>query len=287
MGASQSYLSSPDYGYDYVLAVTQDSINLAALTFLHTKQPMVSVVYVYDDDGDPKRVDYAAFKQSAGGTDPFNIPASGPDRDSAIKKIDDAGFMFGFQAAMGLPVGFPPANLPPIITLGATAGDPAVYRLLCRTFVLAELKPVPHKTSIYQSFAQPQGPAGAPWVFTYDINLVQQHVSDVKAFMGTPAFQGLPTTAQQKVSSNPDAFSIQQLLFDFNKAACTVRPEITGVDRVLQEKLYEDFGIEYFAQMEAAGPPVIAVLPKAGDTDRKSTRLNSSHQCLSRMPSSA
>lgn len=38
MSASQSFLSSPDYGYDYVVAVTQDSINATAVTFLKTKQ---------------------------------------------------------------------------------------------------------------------------------------------------------------------------------------------------------------------------------------------------------
>jgi hypothetical protein len=46
MSASQSFLSSPEYGYDYVVAVTQDSINATALAFLSTKQPVVNACWI-------------------------------------------------------------------------------------------------------------------------------------------------------------------------------------------------------------------------------------------------
>ena len=265
MGAAQSNISAAKYGYDYVVAVTQDSIDAAAQAFLHTRQPMVSVVYVYDDNGDPKRMDYAAFKKAAGGTDPFAVPAAGPDRDAAVKLLDQAGLMFGFQAAMGLPLGFEPAKLPPIVTLGATAGDPVTYRMLCRTFTLVELKQIPHKPPVYVSYAQPVGPAGEPWVFSYALKLVQKPVTDVQKFLTSPTFQALPATAQDRVAKNPGGFSIQQLLIDFAEDACTVRPEITGVSGLLREKLYADFGIEYFTEMQAAGPPMIALVPTGTD----------------------
>src|ERR1700761_9386948 len=101
MSASQSFLSSPDYGYDYVVAVTQDSINDTALQFLSTKQPVVNVCYIQNDDGHSEQIEYEAFKKKANGADPFNIPESGPDRDTLLKDLDDADFMFGFRAAMG------------------------------------------------------------------------------------------------------------------------------------------------------------------------------------------
>src|ERR1700750_2770883 len=100
MSGSQSYLSSPDYGYDYVVAVTQDSINATALEFLFHKQPVLNVCYISDNNGDPVLIDYETFKKTAKGADPFNIPASGPERETQLANLDDAYFMFGFQAAM-------------------------------------------------------------------------------------------------------------------------------------------------------------------------------------------
>lgn len=265
MSASQSNLSSPDYGYDYVLAVTQDSINATAIAFLAKNQPIVNVCYVYDDQGAPKRIDYAEFKKSAGGVDPFNIPAADPERTAAIKQLDGAGFYFGFQAALGLPAGFDVGSLPPIVTLGKTANDPVEYRLLCRSIVLVELRQIPHKPPVYVSQAQPKGPGGEPWIFTYLVDLIHQPVTDVKNFIASPGFASLPETAQNKVAGNPDAFSIRQLIYDFDRAACKVRPDITGVSGLLLEELYAHFSSEYFAQMQAAGAAVVALVPKSND----------------------
>lgn len=264
MGASNSALSS--YGYDYVLAVTQQSINDTAFDFLRRKQPVISVVYVYDDNGDPKRIGYDDFKTLAHGTDPFNIPSSGPDHDAAVKLLDDAGLMFGFQAAMGIPAGFKVATLPPIMALGAGPLDPLTFRLLCRTFTLVELKAIPHKPSIYAAYAQPVGPDGQPWIFTYtDIHLDQKPVTDVRQFLTGEASQSLPAATREAVAARPDAFSIQQLLFDVRKAACTGRPEISGVSGLLRETLYADFSLEYFTQLTNTGPPMLAVVPTGGD----------------------
>jgi hypothetical protein len=265
MGANQSYLSSADYGYDYVLAVTQDSINAAALAFLNSRQPVVSVCYVYDDNGDPTQLDYAELRRRANGTDPFKLPVAGPDRDSAIDSLDGAGFMFGFQAAMGLPEGFRPDTLPPMVTFGATATDPVLYRLLCRNFQLVELKPVPHKKPVLQTFAQPKGPTGQPWVFSYQVPLVHQQVADNAGFVKSAAFDNIPAQVHAQVSNRPEDFTIRQLILDFNQAAAAVRPDIDGVDRVLREKLYEDFSIKYFEQLRGSAPPVIVVTPKGGD----------------------
>jgi hypothetical protein len=265
MGANQSYLSSADYGYDYVLAVTQDSINATALAFLNSRQPVVSVCYVYDDNGNPSELDYAELCRKAKGSDPFHLPAVGPDRDSAIGNLDEAGFMFGFQAAMGLPEGFRADMLPPMVTFGATGADPVLYRLLCRNFQLVELKPVPHKKPVLQTFEQPKGPTGQVWVFSYQVPLVHQQVGDNAAFVKSAAFDNIPGQVRANVASRPEDFTIRQLIFEFNQAAAAVRPEIEGVARELKEKLYEDFSIKYFDQLRGSAPPVIAVTRKGGD----------------------
>lgn len=266
MSASQSFLSSPDYGYDYVLAVTQDSVSATALAFLGTKQPVVNVCYIYDDNGDPKRIAYEEFTKAAHGADPFNIPDSGSERDTFLTNLDEAGFYFGFRAAMGIPDGFEDATdrLPDIVTLGSTAGDPVTYRLLCKSILLVELKQIPHKKPVLQTFTQPKGPLGAPWLFTYQVPLVPATVKDNKAFLATPAFGNLPATVQTKLTDKPEDFTIRRLMFDFNKAVSGTRPEISGVDRVLREKLYEDFAIEYFTEMQPAADPIVAVTPATG-----------------------
>lgn len=271
MGAQDSYLSSAGYGYDYVLSVTQDSLSGAALALMNTRSPMVDVCYVYDDNGDPKQIDHATLVQHAHGTDPFALPAPGPALDAAIDNLDQAGFMFGFHAAMGLPAGFDPSTLPPIVALGAGVDQPVAYTLLCRTFRLVELKAIPHKRSVLQQFDQPVGPKGGgpadakPWVFTYHVPLTHDTVADNAAFAASDAFAGIPADIRAQVTKQPQDFTIRQLLYDLRKAAAHQRPDIDGVDRVLREKLYEDFSVAYFDQLDAVSRPVIVVSPNAGD----------------------
>jgi hypothetical protein len=265
MSTSQSYLSSPEYGYDYVVAVTQDSINATALDFLSHRQPILNVCFISDDNGDPLYIDYEAFKRSANGADPFNIPASGPEREKQLANLDNALFMYGFQAAMGLPEGFPVDKLPDIVTLGATAKDPAIYRLLCKRFLLVQLNQIRHRKPVFETFAQPKGPQGDPWIFTYQVGLLNEPVKDNKAFLKTPVFGNLPAGVQSKLTENPEDFTIQHLLFDFNHAASDVRPTIPGLNRKLEESLHEDFAIKYFTEMKATGSPVVAVTPASNN----------------------
>lgn len=267
MGASDSFLASPDYGYDYVVAVTQDSICSTALAFLHARQPVVNVCYVYDDDSNPVQIDYQALLTKTKGADPFAMPAAtDPGYQAEVENLYNAGFMFGFSAALGLPEGFPVAQLPPIVTLGATAADPVAYRLLCRTFVLVEIRKAPGRDAIFTSYAQPKGPSGEPWVFTYQVNLVDRAVADNGAFVRTPGFDNLPAQIQAKLTAKPNDFTIRQLLYDFTRAACTARPQISGVKNAkLLELLYEDFSATYFAALAGADAAIVAVTPKASD----------------------
>ena len=270
MGANDSFLSSPGYGYDYVLSVTQDSLSGAALALMSTQQAVAMACYVYDDQGNPKAIDHATFVKQAHGTDPFALPAPGPALDAAIDQLDQAGFMFGFRAAMGLPEGFDPATLPSVITLGASVADKVEYRLLCRTFRLVELRAIPHKRSVLQQLDQPKGPAAGgkadakPWVFTYKVPLVGDTVTNNAAFAASEAFAGIPADVRAKVAKQPQDFTIRQLVFDFVHAGAHERPVIDGVDRELREKLYEDFSLAYFDQLAAAARPVIVVSPNSG-----------------------
>ncbi|MFZ1409869.1 MAG: hypothetical protein WAS07_00245 [Micropruina sp.] len=247
--------------------MTQDSINATALAFLHSKQPMVNICYVYDDDSNPTQIDYQTLIANAKGADPFNLPDPGsPGFQTLVENLYNAGFMFGFHAAMGLPDGFAVPSLPDVVTLGPTAADPVQYRLLCKNFLLVEVKKAPGRAAVLGSYAQPKGPEGAPWVFTYDVKLVDKPVADNAAFIASAAFGNLPAPTQAKLTGAPNDFTIRQLLFDFANAACSDRPQISGVKNPkLLELLYEDFSIKYFAEMAGAGAAVVAVTPASGD----------------------
>lgn len=263
MGASESNLSEAGYGYDYVVTVSQESINATALAYLSDRQPAVNVCYVYDKNWNPVPIDYQELIRRAKGTDPFAVPESGPEHDAAVKNLDDADFVFGFSAAMGLPVGVPVAGLPDVVTLGGSAGDPVVYRLFCRTFQLVELQQRPHNAPPgWQTWSQP---SGQMWLFTYDVPLIADTVQNTETFVGTAAFDNLPENVQKRVSAQPEDFTIKHLLFDFARASATARPEISGVDRELKEKLEEDFSIAYFAQLEGISMPMVAVVPSSSD----------------------
>lgn len=266
MGASESYLSEKGYGYDYVVAVTQESINATALAFLSSQQPTVDVCFIAGEDGHAKLIDHRELVAKAKGSDPFLIPASGPERDQAITNLDEADFLYGFSAAMGIPAGFPATTLPDLVTLGATASDKVVYRLLCRSFLIVNLLQRRHNTPVWESWSQPVGPAGQPWLFTYQVPLISPPVNDTKAFVDSAAFANLPASTQQQVAAKPEDFTIQHLLFDFAHASEDTRPQITGtVDPELLEKLYAHFSIAYFEQLAAVSMPLVAIVPVAND----------------------
>jgi hypothetical protein len=261
MGASDSNLSAAGYGYDYVVTVSQMSINATALAYLSDRQPAVNVCYVYDANWNPVPIDYQELIRRAKGTDPFRVPESGPEHDTALKNLDDANFVFGFSAAMGLPAGVPVASLPDVVTLGGSAEVPVVYRLFCRTFQLVELQQRPHNAPPgWRTWSQP---SGQMWLFSYDVPLIAGTVENTATFVGTAPFDNLPQKVQEKVSAQPEDFTIKHLLFDFAHASATTRPEISGVDRDLKEKLEADFSIAYFAQLQGISMPVVAVIPSS------------------------
>ncbi len=128
MSYTESNLSST--GFDYVVAVTQDSINGALMETLYAGQPEVILCYVYDDSDPPVPVpiDHAALVTAANGADPFTVPAGTPGSDPRVQNLGNAGFAFAVKAKLGLPPGVPPPpppgtpppagpTLPPIVGL--------------------------------------------------------------------------------------------------------------------------------------------------------------------------
>jgi hypothetical protein len=70
-------------GFDYVVAVTQDSINATLEEYLFGGLPEVIICYTYDESTPPNLVpiDYAVLVASANKTDPFSVPDGTSGRD--------------------------------------------------------------------------------------------------------------------------------------------------------------------------------------------------------------
>ena len=71
VSSNVSNISDPKYGYDFVVATTQASINATMVNFLSTrKEPTIVVCYVADSQGKRVEIDYDLLKKNAKGTDP-------------------------------------------------------------------------------------------------------------------------------------------------------------------------------------------------------------------------
>lgn len=204
MGAHQSNLSST--GFDYVVAVTQDSINSSLEEYLYRGLPEVVLCYTYDSDNNPVAADYAAFVASAQGTDPFSVPDGTAASDPRVQNLNNAAFAFAVRAKLGLPPGVAPAHLPPIVQLKPGQSN-VTYTLMFAEFVATELV-FGRRGSM--SWVNQSQPSGTPWTFTGAVDLDFQDAS----------FTNLPPGVQARLKDvgQPNTFSVQQLYYDLNSS---------------------------------------------------------------------
>src|ERR1700753_229224 len=199
MSQLQSNLSST--GFDYVVAVTQDSINGALEETLYAGQPEVTLCYAYDESDPPALVpiDYTALITAANGTDPFVVPAGTPGHDPRVQDLGNAGFAFAVKAKLGLPPGIPAASLPPIIALKPGQSN-VTYTVTLAEFAVAEIVYGPRNSVSWSSQAQP---SGTSWTFSGTVDLDFQD----------KGFTELSQQAQDRLKDigDPGMFGVKQL----------------------------------------------------------------------------
>ncbi|KAH7353146.1 hypothetical protein BKA66DRAFT_575495 [Pyrenochaeta sp. MPI-SDFR-AT-0127] len=252
MAPSESNLSSPKYGYDFIVALTQASINATMLEFMSSRQePVANVCYIANADGQPEQIDYEELKSRAGGTDPFSVPDAVSSTNPALTNLIQARFMGGFQAQIGIPPMDNPKTLPDIVTLGSDTTE-IVYNMYCSEFTIVSLNPGgPYSAA--PSFMKRSQPKNNPWVFRSKVNL---NLSQV----GQGGFSTLPPVVQAQIKNMSDtAFSIQQLLFDLNTAALSDFPTLEGVapGTPLWMMMQQYFTGAYFNQLKKDGQPML------------------------------
>jgi hypothetical protein len=242
MSQVQSDLSSA--GFDYVVAVTQDSINGALEEMLYAGQPEVVLCYAYDESDPPVPVpiDYAALVAAASGTDPLTVPAGTPGHDPRVQNLASAGFAFAVKAKLGLPPGIAPASLPPIIALRPGQSN-VTYTVTFAEFAVAEIVYGPRNSVSWFSQAQP---GGASWTFSGTVDLDFQDTAFTKL---RPDIQG-----RLKDIGDPGMFGVKQLFYDLNSSALVQGFEFDGLpaNNALSGFMTDNFINTYFRRLNGA-----------------------------------
>lgn len=276
MASTKSFLSSPKYGYDFVVATTQASINSGLKEYLDTiDQPTTYLCFLVDEDGNPSKcVDLDTFKTMTGGIDPFTISDKTQYNDPNILKLTQNRFTVGLKLKLGLPPNVPLEDLPLIVDLGNAANN-VIFNLFVSEFQIVQNNP-PSPWGGKGSWQVLSQPSDNPWYFSTRVNLVY---ADLNKELNTTYFNRYPDQKQALLNRlqniNSGAFSLQQLLFDLDNAALQSVPSIEGVvkgsnvDLVLT-KYFIDY---YFDSVRKHGEPVLSVHAVANAPDGSSLRL--------------
>jgi hypothetical protein len=269
MSTNQSNLSSPQFGYDFVVAVTQAAINSTMREFVNeTEMPLITAYYNQDPaTGAAVEVDLPTLLTQTNGTDPLKVPgwSSPSPMTSDIKNLSASNFYFAFQAKIGIPPGFPLTDLPDMVTL--EAGSQSVnFSLLCAEFTVVVC--TFGRTGLI-SYVNESQPSGAAWTFTSNVPL--KNIIDNS---------NLPLDVQQKLDNlGADAFSVQQLLFDLDNAILESVPAISGIDssNPAYIPLTQVFLDTYFTSLKASKQPVLgySIVPKTTEPDPSPLSLTS------------
>ena len=262
MSTNQSNLSSPKFGYDFVVATTQAAINSTMLEFLNenqTKIPVITKYYIQDGNGNPQEIDRDALLTQTKGTDPLLVQSwsSSSPMTPDITNLSNSDFWYAFQAKIGLPPGLLPSSLPDMVTL--EAGSQSVnFSLLCSEFTVTESTFGRNGLTSYLNTTQP---SAKPWVFTSNVPL-KNIINNTN----------LPPDVQQALNDfGADAFSIQQLLFDLDSAILESTPTLSGINpgTPAATALNQVFQGAYFSALQANGQPVLgySLVPNTSSQD--------------------
>lgn len=267
--AAASNLSSPRYGYDFVVAATQDSINSTMKKYMDTLQERYTyILYVRDTKKkETVPITYADLKTATGGVDPFHIPKDEDPSSARVQALAKAKFVAGIKISLGLPANYEdPRKLPPVVTL-ATDAAAVTYNMLCSDIQIAQLSfsyDGPEWTKITQNDVPNRA-----WVFQSKVNLM----------LDLAEFKALPKEVKDGIKNlHGEMFGVQQLLFDLNNAGLQTVPTVDGLDPASDASviLTKYFVNTYFGHMHDQGQPVLnyTVVHKPQNATLKPTDLN-------------
>ncbi|KAI4095035.1 MAG: hypothetical protein LQ344_001882 [Seirophora lacunosa] len=228
MPAQASNLTAAQYGYDFVVATTQSSINSTMLTYLSGLNTAT--------------ITKCWTRKKATGT----VSISERSRNT-VEALSKCGFVAGFQITLGIPPGIDPASVPDVVLLGNNT-ETVTYNMLCSNFQIIGIE---YSSDGAEWINKSQPSTG--WIFQSKVDL---RLDPVPA----TAYGKLPKDVQAQVKNlGADAFGVQQLLFDLNNAGLSQVPTIPGLEpsSYAATFLTQYFVGTYFAEVQKAGTPVL------------------------------
>ncbi|TVY78456.1 hypothetical protein LSUE1_G006517 [Lachnellula suecica] len=271
--ASSSYLSKPaHYGYDYVVATTQASINSSLKSYLlNSDQPVMYLCFCVPQGSKvanpAEQIDLATLLLRTNNVNPFDFPPDIDPEDPRIAAVTKARFLVGVKMQVGLPNGIAPINLPDIVTLGKFANNVS-FNLFCSELVVIENSlgnsMMPGSWNIYEPTRT------QPWYLQMGVDLV---VADLDKSLDTPYFNSNPeekaALLAQLQNLSGSAFSLQQLYFDLDNALVETQPTFQGLPSgsLAKLKLEQCFRDVYGSTARERGLPLVQVTVVAQDID--------------------
>ena len=233
MGINQSDLSASQYGYDFVVATTLQSLNSTMFEFINGANfPTAQQFFWTDASGDIVPIDLATLMATAQqpkvnpsgtcGVDPSSLPnwdGSGIPPDG-VAALGQSSFQCGFTAQIGIPPGFAlpgapnPQNLPVLpnmVSFNQTSMS-VVFNLYCSTFQV--FQPAWGRDGV-ESYLNQSQPSGSAW-FLQTYIPISQILNNTK----------LPAAVQAQLDALGGAFSVQQLFIDLDQPSKVTQSSI-------------------------------------------------------------
>lgn len=259
MAAQKSNLSAAAYGYDFVLATTQKSINATMKMYLKgMSSTPTKVYYINEVDEDTLKVSIRQASREellklTNNFDPLSLSESITSKDPRSQQIANSGFAAAFEVQFGIPPQYQdPACIPDIIKLSADTKN-VDFTMLCQTFKVVDVTSTVIANRVLTNVnVASQSTDKDPYLIKANVDL------RIKNYLGE--HKDLPASVQNAIKNLSDsAFSIQQLLFDLNSAGLQSAIKIAGIDSqgTAGTKIQGWFINTYMDAMKAKGEPVL------------------------------
>lgn len=291
MDSTASCLSSPQYQCDFVVATTQASINSDLWEFLaeSTQEPEYICFLVDDDSDNPgSQISLEDLLKLTNGVNPFDIDEDTPYDDPDITALTNAGFVVGIKMQIGIPPGYLPKNLPPIVDFGNSASN-VIFNLYCSDITVIQNSPPSgfhKKDGHWRVWNQPYPSSSTdqPWNVQTRVDLV---MGDLARELDTPYFQSHPEIRDQLLraldNTSGTAFSLQQLFFDLDNAVLETTPTFPGIPPGSSALvvLEQSFVNIYSANAKKYGFPLVSVTAVPTDPDPSSLQMTAFERIVS------
>ncbi|KAF7183837.1 hypothetical protein CNMCM7691_004259 [Aspergillus felis] len=257
-GSNSSHLSAQQYGYDAVVSTTQESINAVMKRYLATnKQPEVCCCFV-DKDGAETQVSLDEVLSKSNNTNPFEIPDKTDLNDERIKKLDDARFIRGWRARLGIPPMSDRSKLPNLVDIGFS-NEAVNFYMPCAEFqVVSYIAGTRFGGKAYWLNVSQQ--KDKPWIFRSRVDIARQTVDPKKNPDKVPTDVRNALEVLEKKAPMTE-FKIEQLLLDLENAGLMDEGgQLEGIRNPSPEytMLKETFLGSYFDQMRTNGEPLLS-----------------------------